>query len=127
MPREIDFMMFNRDELDKVAVIYPEGHDKYPGGRKMTMREVIQESLDKHGSFFGRKDIGMVNLTEWGARGNKVIQHIIDPTPSGEPNWHDTKQFLTTREIKELRALNKRLLVVEKEAGWPLGTLSGGF
>lgn len=125
MPKELDYMTFGRDDIDGVYSVYPRGHEKYPEGRSVTKRETINESIAERDSWFGRRDIAMLNISENYAD-DGFMQLVVEPTRSGIPDIPPLMQSLLTRdELAALTAMNKRLIEVEREAGWPIGTLSG--
>ena len=118
-------MTFERGDLDSVCCVYPRGHKEYPEGRQMTKREQINEAIAKHGTWFGRRDIAMLNISE-NYSDDGFIQLVVEPTRSGIPNIPPLMQsLLTCDELAALTVANERLLVIEREAGWPIGTLSG--
>lgn len=117
--KEIRLLVFDRDKIDDVFCILP-------GGERRTKKEEINMIIAEHGHWWGRKDLAMVTLWDATERpDNRCMQLIVEPTQSGMPCFGDAAMFLTKKEKKELIALNKRLLKIEKEEGWPVGTLSG--
>lgn len=118
MPVSIQFMSFDRDNVDRVSLITKEG-------KRKTTAQQIEEILAKGRRWIGRRDIGMVNVWNNENMSQHVAQYYIEPTQSGEPDFGTAELFLTEQEKEELRRINERVIKVEHERGWPKGTLSG--
>jgi len=111
----VQFMTFDRHELERVARI-----DK--NGRKWTDIELLRGPEQ---NAFRRQDIAMVNL--WAdEKGTECLdQFCVEPTQSGEPDFGLAGDWMTKAQKDKCREINRLCLEAEVAYDLPKGTLSG--
>jgi hypothetical protein len=118
MPKTYDYMSFERHDLEAISSIAQDG--------SKTKLQEIQEALAEHKHWWGRRDIGLINVSDI-RRGkpHHIGQLIIEPGPDGVPHCSDfVKELLTASEWKELVELNKKCIEAEKKYNLPPHTLT---